>query len=185
MRTQPTTLRRRLGYTLAETMISLSITAALLAAMGGAFTAAGSAIEVNDRYFRAVQQGRSGMNLVMTEIRRAQAITNPTTRGACTSITFTPGPLTNPDFSGHSLTIAYDSTNQWITLTDNTASPTQTMTLASNVTNAQFIVDTGSTYPSGSAVSSISLSMTIGIKGEAITLSDSAAPRINCVALYQ
>jgi prepilin-type N-terminal cleavage/methylation domain-containing protein len=63
------------GLSLVEVMIALAITAALLSAVAAAFSAAASATEVNDRFFRATQAGRVCLHQLLSEIRQADAIT--------------------------------------------------------------------------------------------------------------
>lgn len=59
------------GLSIVEVMISLTITSFLLVAVATAYNASASAIEMNDRFFRATQAGRVTMNQLLTEIRRA------------------------------------------------------------------------------------------------------------------
>jgi prepilin-type N-terminal cleavage/methylation domain-containing protein len=185
-------LNRRRAFTLVELLISLSIAALLLLAMGSAFTAATNVVQASDTFFRSEQQARVALDLITTEVRRCAAVTAPgvpSTATTYTSITLT-APSTSTgqgetDFNGDSITFAYNNSSattnpNTITMTDNTAG-TET-TLASNVTSASFdVVGT----PSLSAVGSITLTMTVQIGTSQVTLSDSAAPRVNVSALYQ
>jgi prepilin-type N-terminal cleavage/methylation domain-containing protein len=155
------------AFTLPEVLISLALISLLLLAMTGMFSAAGSAWEMNDRYARAVQQARVAENLVMTELRRAQSIGTLSS----STINFTACPT---DFSGHSITIAYNnngasSNPNTLTFTDATTGVTSV--LASNVSSALF------TY--NAAKTGISMDVTIQIDANSISLSDSAAPRCN------
>jgi prepilin-type N-terminal cleavage/methylation domain-containing protein len=190
------------GYTLVEVLLALSITAGLLAAMGSAFTTAGSAVEMNDRYFRSVHQARTGMDLIMNEIRKSVAITAPAvpnSTGTYTSITLTPP---SSDFSGHSITIQYNNNTagtlpNTVTLTDNTAGgmplvlagEDTTQTWANPVpvvvTGAQFTVMPGVNASNQPCIAAISLTMTVKIGENSVTLSGTAAPRVNLVSLYQ
>jgi len=166
---------RRRGFTLAETLVALSITALLMLAMGGAFTAAGNSVEQNDRFFRSEQQARVTMDLMMGVIRRCQAVTSVTYIGPSasgTSITLTPS---SGDFSGHSLTFTYNASNAGsnpgtITMTDNIAGTTAV--LASDVISASFNTITQNNFKT------VALNMTVQIDQNQVTVSDSAAPRI-------
>lgn len=60
----------RRGMSLIEVMISLAISASLLTAIAGAFSASASAIEMNDQVFRATQAARVTMLHLLTEIRQ-------------------------------------------------------------------------------------------------------------------
>ena len=65
---------RRRGLSIVEVMISLTITSFLLVAVAAAYNASASAVEMNDRFFRATQAGRVTMNQLLTEIRRADRV---------------------------------------------------------------------------------------------------------------
>lgn len=163
----------RRAFTLVETLISLSIVAGLMVAMAGGFVAASSAVEMNDRFFRSVQQARAAENLIMTEVRRsATQVFN-----SSTSIILTP-PAGDTDFGGVSIAIAYNppsgSTPGNITIN---GTP-----LAANVSSATF---SKSVSPTTGLITGISLTMTVQIGENQITLSDSAAPRANLTSLYQ
>src|SRR3954470_5728397 len=64
----------RRGLSIVEVMISLTITSFLLVAVAAAYNASASAVEMNDRFFRATQAGRVTMNQLLTEIRRADFV---------------------------------------------------------------------------------------------------------------
>jgi hypothetical protein len=64
----------RRGLSIVEVMISLTITSFLLVAVAAAYNASASAVEMNDRFFRATQAGRVTMNQLLTEIRRADSV---------------------------------------------------------------------------------------------------------------
>jgi prepilin-type N-terminal cleavage/methylation domain-containing protein len=156
----------RRGFTLMEALITLSITALLMLAMGSAFIAAGSTVEANDRFFRSVQQARVAMDLVTTEVRRCQSVAS----ASATSITLT---AATTDFNGDSITFTYNTSGQYageLTLTDNTAGTTTV--LATNLVSASF-----ANYTASSVVKTISLVMDVEIGTTQVVLSGSAAPR--------
>ena len=66
--------RARRGLSLAEVLISLTISTFLLVAVAAAYTASADAVEMNDKFFRATQAGRVTMNQLLTEIRRADDV---------------------------------------------------------------------------------------------------------------
>jgi prepilin-type N-terminal cleavage/methylation domain-containing protein len=153
----------RRGFTMVEALITLSITALLMLAMGSAFTAAGATVEANDRFFRSVQQARVAMDLITTEIRRCQSITS----SSATSVTLTPA---TTDFNGDSITFTYNTVGGYagdLTLTDNVAGTTTV--LATSLTSAAF--------NSLAGFKTIALAMTVQIGETQVTLSGSAAPR--------
>ena len=65
--------RPRRGMSLAEVLISLSISVTLLVAVSAAYNASAAAVEMNDRFFRTSQAARVTLNQMMTEIRRCEA----------------------------------------------------------------------------------------------------------------
>jgi len=162
----------RRGFTMLETLVSLTIVAALMASMAAAMMTAGSAVEMNDRFFRSVQQARAAETYITTEIRRASAI------GAVSSTSIN---ITTPDLPSGA-TIAYNSSTQQITLTPNGGTAS---VLAGNVSAATFASVWGTNLGGSSAISAISLTLTIQFEQNQITLSDSAAPRANITALYE
>jgi Tfp pilus assembly protein PilW len=167
-RVAPSKLRRRGGFTMVEALISLSITAMLMLAMGGAFTAAANSVQNNDEYFRAVQQGRVALDLIMGEVRRCATVASCT----ATSLTLTP----SSDFNGDSLT--FTIANGQITMTDNVASTT-TVLAANVVTSGANASTFNSLINSSSNYSEIALTLTIWepLGNNPVTLSNSAAPR--------
>ncbi len=66
------------GFTLVELLLSLAISATLLVAAASAYNAAGSAVEENDRFFRATQQARVCMAQFVKEVRQAQKVLSVT-----------------------------------------------------------------------------------------------------------
>ncbi len=69
---QSSVLRRK-GLGLIELIVSLTISAMLLTAVGAAYSVSTSAIEMNDQFFRASQTARVCINQIMSEIRRCQS----------------------------------------------------------------------------------------------------------------
>src|SRR5437016_4016708 len=126
--------RRRAGFTLVELLLSLAISAALLTAAAGAYNAAGSAIEDNDRFFRAAQQGRVCMAKFVKEVRQATKVL---------SVSSTQVHLI--DVAGHDRVWQYTAATAnapgMIQVIDNTAVTTRTA--ASNVNYAAFNYKSG------------------------------------------
>jgi type II secretory pathway pseudopilin PulG len=154
MRSRTRRDNRRRGLSLVEALISLSITAALLTAVGAAYQSAARAIEVNDQFFRASQAARVSVNQVMAEVRKCQAgLVDPTELEITTA-------------SGETRTYNYDSTNKRLTMTIDGVLPV-THTMASNVGSLQFDTD-GQT---------ISMTITVQVGNNSVTLNGSAIPR--------
>jgi len=194
--------RIRRGLTLAEALIALMICAALLACMAVAFAAAGNAFEMNDHFYRSLQQARGGMDLMMTEIRRANLSGTNEITWTSTSVTI----QSAPDFSGHSVTFTYNTSGTYqdcITLTDNNTNTTSILvgenpndTLPVDVSSASFsgptvagvavpITNSAGSNPNGS----ISLTMTVQLGRyptmNEVILSGSSAPRASCSMAFQ
>jgi hypothetical protein len=150
--TRPVSRRRGLG--LAELLVSLSITASLLAAVGAAFSATTSTIEMNDQFFRASQAARVSMNQIMAEVRK------------CTSGVVDVDSLELSPPTGPRRRYYYDAANKRVTLTFPEVDAT-TYTLARNVNAAEFYTD-GET---------IAMRVRIEIGKNKVTLNGSAMPR--------
>ena len=150
------------GFTLVEILISMSITAMLMLAMGAAFSAATGSVQNNDEYFRSVQQSRVALDLIMGEIRRCSAITS----ASSTSLTLTAAAGDPGNFAGGSITFAFS--NGQLTMT----SGATTTPIAKNVTGAVF-----NYAPSTAIPSEVSLAITVQVGADPVTISNSAAPR--------
>jgi hypothetical protein len=196
---------RRHGLSLAEALVALAICAALLACMAMAFSAAGNAVEMNDHFYRSLQQARTGMDMMVTEIRRC-------TLTPATTITWTSSSVTLPscpDFSGDSVTFTYNNaaaaTNpNTITLTDNTTGITSILVGENSNTDASPVIVSSaafsgpgsssnpspigySTTSNANGVISVAITVQIGqypIMNQ-IALSGSAAPRESLTSAFQ
>jgi hypothetical protein len=73
---------------LSEVLISLAISATLLTAIGAAFNSSSAVIENNERFSRATQGGRVGLNQMLTEVRRSDAIVDRDTTVTAGTQTF-------------------------------------------------------------------------------------------------
>jgi Tfp pilus assembly protein PilW len=62
--------RPRAGLSLAEAMVALAITSALLVAVAAAFSAASAAVNENDEFFHATQSARVTLNRILNDVRR-------------------------------------------------------------------------------------------------------------------
>src|SRR5258706_5221728 len=113
-------------------MIVLAFSALLLTAVAAAFSASSEAIEQNDTFFRASQAARVSMTQILTEIRRANAVSVPVGNSSLSMITF----------DNHDRTYKYDAAAQKLKLITNDILTDPDYTLASNCTSATFDVDT-------------------------------------------
>ena len=163
------TCRRRLGMSLVEVLISTAITSMLLTASAAAWKASTNAISINDKMARSLQAGRIAILQMTNEFRRAQVIDS--THATSTSV-----PVIT--FDNHTLTYNYDSTKKQLQVIDTGAGVTRV--LATNVTSATFGWDMAPN-PQTQVLSVVHLSITLTIDcGNCpVTLSGSAAPRVN------
>jgi len=119
---------RRHGVGLVELLVSLAITAALLVAVAGAFTAAAAAVDANDQFFRATQVARVCINQMTTEVRRCQ------------------GGLVHPDGlsmdmqlnTGENRTYIYDPATKTLQMVLKSIPTLETHTMAHNVESMSF-----------------------------------------------
>lgn len=151
----PIRRHRRRGLSLVEALLSLSISAMLLTAVGAAYRASAQAIEMNDQFFRATQAARVSINQVMAEVRKCQS-------GVVSSDS-----LELTTANGHIRTYTFDDTNDKLTITIDDGVTPVTHTMAKNVQGIEFFTD-GQT---------ISMTVTVQIGSNQIILNGSALPR--------
>jgi len=162
---------QRPGLSLVEVMISLAIAALLLTGVAAAYSASASAIDMNDRFFRASQAARVSMHQLLTEIRRCQAVqvSSATQVDVITA--------TDQDRS-----YRFDSTTGKLKLITNESTTDPDYTLASNVTSATFVADSEPDPNTGiNRVVRVTITVTVKIGDNEVRLSGSAAPRRNLV----
>lgn len=160
--------RRRSGLGLVECMISLAIAVALLAAVAAAFVASSDAINENDEFFRATQCGRVALNRILTQARRG-VVSTSSTSSSLRLITDT----------GSDVTYVYSSGAGTITLVTNSVTTDSDYVLARNLSSAQFDITTGANYAGTTAVTRVSVSLTVVVGNNQVLLSGSATPRRN------
>lgn len=172
----------RRGLSIVEVMISLTISSFLLVAVAAAYNASASAVEMNDRFFRATQAGRVTMNQLLTEIRRADSVVCADTYD---SIIIT-RPEVNQLPEEESREYRYDAASKKITLQiyykkpapDNTTYTGPVYSLASNVEAATFGPADKMTDATGHLIDvRIPITVEVRIAGNQVRLSGSSAPR--------
>jgi Tfp pilus assembly protein FimT len=147
--------RVRRGVGLVELIVSMAITASLLVAVGAAFSATASGIEMNDSFFRASQSARVSVNQVMAEVRK------------CQSGVVDAASLELTTAQGQKRLYAFDAASGELRLSfPDDATPT-THVMARNVTAAAFSTDG----------KSIAMVVTVKNGKNSVTLSGSAFPR--------
>lgn len=146
---------RRAGLSLIEVMISVAISASLLVAVAAAFSSSSQAIEVNDQFNRAAQAARVSLNQILAEVRKCKS-------GAASA-----GTLELITADDQRRVYVYNGSTKQLTMTLPDQIPVTTYTLARNVSTASFATD-GDT---------ISMTVTVQLGNNKITLSGSAMPR--------
>jgi type II secretory pathway pseudopilin PulG len=164
------TRRFRLGLSLVEVMISTAIAATLLVAAGSAWSASCRSVEINDQFFRATQSARVAMLQMLTEIRRTTGVANDGLGDHVDLFTF----------NGKHYRYQYSSALQQLQLLDETPATPVIYVLARNVTSASFAAEMAPNPTTQiSCAIHVTVTITIGISTSNITLTGSAAPRIN------
>ena len=175
----------RRGLSIAEVMISLTISTFLLVAVAAAYNASADAVEMNDKFFRATQAGRVTMNQLLTEIRRADSVNvqdpSPTLPNLVQVIRPEPSRLPYETYR----TFWYDQQNKQVKLQIHYVPPLPQLpydspwyTLSRNVDSALFgraelQQDTNGTW----VVTRVPVQLTVKIGNNQVRLSGSSGPR--------
>ena len=141
-----------------------------------AFNASSNVIQTNDEFFRATQAARISLHQILTQIRRGSVNTASTTT-SLRLITAVEDDGTGEDDFTYSF-VAAENRLKLIT-NDNLLDPDYT--LASNVDNVSFAVETGEDYTHAPCVTRVSVAVTVQVGDNVVTLSGSACPRRNLV----
>lgn len=161
--------RRRSGLSLIEVLVSLAITAALLVAVGMAYTASAQAIEMNDQFYRATQAARVSINQIVAEVRRS---ISAVVSGAGDEMILTT--TVKETGQGEELDYKYDPATKKLTVTVTvTGVLPVTYTMARNVASVRF--DTGSNLAGD--VTNISVTMSVESGSSQIQLNGSTMLR--------
>ena len=179
-------VRRGLG--IVEALIALSITAALLTAVGAAFTASAKAMTVNDEFFRSTQAARVALQRILWQVRNG-SVDDTSAANSLHLIT-----NTVYDDLGNIVKQPQDVTYKLVTESDPTKGPmrlvmvnntnNQTYELAKNVTTAisttsPFVVELGQDYNHTTCVSRVSVVLAVKVGTNEVLVSGAAAPRRN------
>ncbi len=159
--------RFRTGLGLVEAMIALAIAAMLLSAVGVAFHASASAIEINDQLFRASQGARVSMNRILTQCRKGTVLTTSTG----SSLNFNTDKMQEVSFS-------YNSTNKQLLYITNSDTTDPDYVLSRNVSACSFLYVHGTNPATGNdCIARVAMTITVSIGSNSVTLTGSAAPR--------
>ncbi len=154
----------RNGFTIAELLLALSITALLMVAVGAAINASAINYQENKDIFTATNTARQVLTRITTQLRTGNMIEPNEPNDKCTFVTS----------GGSDITYRFDSVNQELYLDDNDANTSNL--LCDNVTSMSFIkTPTGD----GMDVKSVQISITVSGGNNQRTLSAAAAIRRN------
>lgn len=163
---RPLPAKSRRALSIVEMVISLAIAAMLLTAVAAAFTASAAAVEVNDDFFRASQAARVSLNQILTDLRRSDGVEVPTST-LVEVITW----------DGLDRGYQYDAVNAQIKLITNDVTTDPDYVLARNVTACAFAADTSVDAQGITHYVRISVTLTVQVGENRITLTGSVAPR--------
>ena len=159
---------RRAGLGLIEAMVALAITAALLTAVGGAFTAASRAINENDEYFQATHTGRVALNRILTQVRRG-AVDSASTTTNLHLITDT----------GTDVTYNFSSGSNVLSMIIHAGAVDTTYELARNIADCKFQYQSGSDYAGQPCISRVAVLITVSVDNNQVLLSGTGTSRRN------
>lgn len=160
-----------------ECVISLAISSMLLVAVGAAFTASASAVQMNDEFFRASQTARVTMNQMLTEIRRADSLQVPAGAASYFDVIRPQEALaTNEVYRRYSYSAATRQLSLQIFYANNVAGPSYV--LANNISAVTFgPAQSGKDSNNATVVQRLPVTMAVNVGKNHITLNGSAGPR--------
>ena len=166
--------RRRLGLSLVEVMISLSIAALLLTAAATAFNVSAAAVEDNNKFFRATQAARVSLHQILTNVRRGSVKLESGPHWVRLTTAPAPGETVGDD-----VTYEYRPEAKQLVLVTNDSTEDPDYVLASNVADMTFGVESGTDYNNDDCVANVTVTIRVKVDGNVVTLSGAAAPRRN------
>ena len=162
------------AFTLVEVLLSLSILAMLMAAIGGAVYASLESYEENEHIATATQATRSVLDRISRDVRTAAAIST----GASQIVIITPA-----GSEAEQIDYDWDSSNGVLYYRRKVSGSTTSYPLLGDgeVTINSFTVtsETGLDWQGVSCTKSVTVSIAIAIDGKTFTMTASAAPRRN------
>jgi type II secretory pathway pseudopilin PulG len=177
---------RRRGLSISEVLISLAITSMLLTAIATAFHSSTRVISENDEFFRATQAARVALNQMLTEVRRADAVSardQNVSTFSVSGITANLLPVCRP--------IAYQSSMEFMRyyrydpqakrlllyFQDGSGNLSPEYPLASNVQISPFDWEQATGKDGNPYVSRVTIALEVAVGNNRIRLSGSAVPR--------
>jgi len=156
--------RHGCGFTVAEMLIALAITAVLTAAIAVAFHASIINYNINEQLFEAVNSGRQALIRITNQLRTADAVDPAAGTAECALITS----------GGENITYRYDSTDGRLYLDKAGSSYVLCENVAAMSFTKQTGIEDGITY-----VKSVQISLTVSVENTQRTLSAASVIRRN------
>jgi prepilin-type N-terminal cleavage/methylation domain-containing protein len=179
-RTSPNQPCRRLrrGLSLVEVMISLVISALLLAAVAVAFSATTSAVEINDRFFRASQTARVAMAQMVAAARKSDVAQVGTSAQQSLSFIDNASNLDVDTPDGESLSYVFDAASRQLRLIVRQPTGDVTRVLARDIKSCQFD-GTIEPHPQTAVrrLVRVTIHLVVEVENQQLLLSGSVVPR--------
>jgi len=156
------------GFTIAELLLALAITAMLLAAVAVAFNASIINYRENENIFKTINNARQALSRITSQLRTANAVDPGSPNNECTLITA----------DGKDITYRFNNTDNKLYLITNDDSSDSDYVLCDNVTAMTFTKDTA-TKESVIYVKSVEISITVTSGDIQRTVSAAAVIRKN------
>jgi len=156
------------GFTIAELLLALAITAMLLAAVAVAFNASVINYRENENIFKTINNARQALSRITSQLRTANAVDPGSPNNECTLITA----------DGNDITYRFNNTDNKLYLITNDDSSDSDYVLCDNVTAMTFTKDTA-TKESVIYVKSVEISITVTSGDIQRTVSAAAVIRKN------
>ncbi|MBA7714475.1 hypothetical protein ES703_123500 [subsurface metagenome] len=132
------------GFTFVEILVSLLVTAMLIAAVAVAFNASVKNYNMNEDVFKAVNKARQALTLITTQLRTAQAVEPNSPSNECAFFSA----------AGENITYQFDSSQNKLYMINSSG----TYLLCGDVAAMTFTKSTGG---GGAYVKSVQISMTV------------------------
>jgi len=161
-------IKNKAGFTLAELLIALAISAILLVAVAVAFNASAVNYQENEDIFKVVNSARQALFRMTSQLRTADAVDPNAPNNECTMIT--------P--AGENITYRYNSADNKLYLVTNDDLTDSDYVLCNNVT-AMNCTKTWVVEDTVIKVKSVQISLTVAISNIEKTISAAAAIRRN------
>lgn len=168
--------RSRRGLGLVEVLISLAISAMLLAGIAAAFSGATAAVQTNDEFFRATQAGRVTLHHILTHVRQG-TVDAPADSATLRLITAAKDGGGGEDDRTYKFLPA---TNQIVLITNDDLTDPDYV-LARNVTSCAFTAEMGKDYNNTDCVARLTMSIVVTVGENTVRLSGSVSPRRNLI----